>query len=328
MIAQSAQSRTTGLTTYSRRPRSLIGNISAVLLQPVVFFRSLPTSRHWLWVGLLMLIIIGFSTVHQPTLDETIPSGEAPAIELPPDASISGGVSGIESGFIASDNPGAGSSATPAPDVSKTVMTALLAATGMLVAWFIQALVLSEVSLINGTRPSLGLNLQIAIWASVPLALMLVIQQLYFAAGGTPGMMGISLMLERWAAFQTFPAFSQTVLMTLASNFTLFWLWNLGLLYIGGRIALGGKRTAVTLVVVVWVIIGALGPALSSIGKPAPVVEDTESITMPEGTEQVSPDLQVEPSMTTPDKSALESGSEISAPPAVQVRPITRGTGG
>ncbi len=299
-----------------------------MLLQPVVFFRSLPASRHWLWIGLLMLVITGFSAVHQPALPEAIPPGDAPAIALPPDAGVPGGASGIEGGFVAPNSPGMGQSAAPAPDVSKTVMTALLAATGVLVAWFIQALVLSEVSLINGSRPSLGLNLQIAIWASVPLALMLVIQQLYFAAGGTPGMMGISLVLERWAAFQTLPAFSQAVITTLASNFTLFWLWSLGLLYVGGRIALGGKRTAVTLVVVVWVIIGALGPALSSIGKPAPVVENPEAITMPDGTEQVSPDLQVEPSMTTPSKSALESGSEISAPPAVQVRPIIRGTGG
>lgn len=317
------------MMTYSRRPRSMIGNVSAVLLQPVVFFRSLPVSRHWLWVGLLMLIITGFSAVHQPALEEdTIPPGEAPAIVLPPDASISGGMSGIEGGFVASNSPGMGQSATPAPDVSKTVMTALLAATGVLITWFIQALVLSEISLINGTRPSFGLNLQIAIWASVPLALMLVIQQLYFAAGGKPGMMGFSLVLERWAAFRTLPAFSQAVLTTLASNFTLFWLWNLGLLYIGGRVALGGKRAAVTLVIVAWVLIGALVPALSSIDKPAPTAEDVQSVTMPESTEEATPDLQVEPPMTTPDKPASESESEASAPAAVEIRPIIRGGGG
>ena len=311
--------------TYSRRPRSLLGNISAVLLQPVVFFRTVPASRHWLWIGLLMLIITGFSAVNQPTsATDTIAPGEAPAIALPPDANVPGDLSSIGGGFVAPNSPGTGPTAASAPDVSKTVMTALLAATGMLVAWFIQALVLSEVSLINGTRPSLGLNLQIAIWASVPLALMLVIQQLYYAAGGTPGMLGISLVLERWSAFKTLPAFSQTVLTTLTSNFTLFWLWNLALLYVGGRIALSGKRSAVTLVIVAWVIIGALVPALGDIGKPAPVAEDTGAVIMPEGTEQLSPDLQGAPSLTAPDGSE----SEISAPPAVQVRPLTRGSGG
>lgn len=318
------------MVTYSRRPRSLVGNISAVLLQPVVFFQAVPAARQWLWVGLLIMAITGFSAVNQPAPADEIPPGEAPAIVLPPDAAISGGggFSGIEGGFIAPNDPSLGQgSAAPAPDVSKTVMTALLAATGVLVAWFIQAFVLSEVSLINGIRPSFGLNLQIAIWASVPLALMLVIQQVYFAAGGKAGMLGLSLVLERWAAFKTLPPFSQTVLMTLATNFTLFWLWNLGLLYIGGRIALNGKRTAVLLVVVAWVLISVLVPAMTSIGKPAPVIEDAETTTIPEGMEQLSPDFQIEP-MTTPDESASESESEASAPPAIQVRHIIKGTGG
>jgi hypothetical protein len=305
----------------------MIGNVTAVLLQPVVFFRSLPASRHWIWVGLLMLIVTGFSAVNQPALEDAIPPGEAPAIELPPGAMSPGGGSmgGIDGGFIAPNDPSLAQTGAPAPDVSKTVMTALLAATGVLVAWFIQALVLSEVTLINGTRPGFGLNLQIAIWASVPLALMLVIQQLYFAAGGKPGMMGISLVLERWAGFQTLPAFSQTVLTTVASNFTLFWLWNLGLLYIGGRIALSGKRAAVTLVVVAWVLISVLVPALTSIGKPAPAAEDAETITMPGNFEQITPgNMEVIPSDIKPQ----DTESESSAPGPNQVRPIIRGMGG
>ncbi|MEO8396803.1 MAG: YIP1 family protein, partial [Chloroflexota bacterium] len=300
-----APARTDGVMTYNRRPRSLWGNLSSVLLQPISFFRSFPTTRQWVWVALLILIAFGFSAVHQPTASDGAqttdisvqpidPSGggSAPGVISGGGAVIGGGGDG---GFIQPSDPGAPTDSASAPDVSKTVMSALLAAGGVLLGWLIQAFALCEVPMINGKRPSLGRNLQIAVWASVPLALMLVIQQIYFAIGGTPGQVGLSLLLERWQGFASLPTFSQSFLTTLATNFTLFWLWNLLLVYLGGRYVLTGKRAAVALVVVMWVIVGALLPTLASPPKSEIALPPELSLSAPNGTEEVMPEMATPP---------------------------------
>lgn len=260
------QSRSTGMVTYNRRQRGLIANVSSALLQPVAFYRSFPLSRQWMWVAAFILVITGFSAVHQPDVSDANTGGDVNSVSMPPmDMQGGGGVAlGPEGGFVLPPDAGGPAGTDTAPNVSRTAMTALLAAAGVLLAWLIQAFLLCEVSLINGVRPSMGRNLQIAIWASVPLALMLVIQQVYFAIGGSPGQMGLSLLLEKWAGFQTLPTFSQNVLTILTTNFTLFWLWNLALLYLGGRYLLNGRRTAVMLVIVAWIIISTFVPALTS----------------------------------------------------------------
>jgi hypothetical protein len=298
--------RATGMVTYNRRPRSLWSNLTSVLMQPVVFYRAFPASRQWLSVAAVILALYGFSSVNQPTLGDSAP----PPVEVAPVFSESSGVPpGIEGGsggFIPPTDVGIPTETAPAPNVSRTVMTALLAAGGVVLAWFIQALILSEVSLINGVRPNFGRNLQIAVWATVPLGLMLLIQQIYFAAGGEAGQMGLSLLLERWAGFTTLPAFSRAVLMTLATNFTLFWLWSLVLLYLGGRYVLNGRRAAVLLVVVVWVIISVLLPAFTS-----PTLT-SEDLVIPEQLEDQQ--FGADRDMMQPDGSVMPGDSESISP--------------
>jgi hypothetical protein len=204
------------MVTYQRRPRSLWSNLTSVLLQPAVFFSAFPATRQWLWVAVIVLVLTGFSAVHQPSAASSTPSAEVPQMVSPMD---SGMPTGPDAGFIPPNMGGAPTAAAPAPDVRGTVMTALLAAGGMILAWFIQALLLCEVSLINGRRPSFGVNMQVAIWASVPLALMLLIQQIYFAVGGDAGQMGLSLLLERWAGFQTLPELTHTEVNNEETNF-------------------------------------------------------------------------------------------------------------
>ena len=292
-----ARTRTDGMVTYNRRPRSLWGNLSSVLFQPVSFFQSFPTTRQWLWVALLILIVFGFSAVHQPDMTDTTSQGGdfsaqpiLPSGDLSDNSGISGGGGG-DTGFIQPIDPGIPGDGAPAPDVSNTVMSALLAGGGILLAWLIQAFVLCEVPMINGKRPSLGRNLQIAVWASVPLALMLVIQQIYFAIGGTPGQVGLSLLLQRWSGFASLPTFSQSFLTTLTANFTLFWLWNLLLFYLGSRHVLNGKRAAVALALVMWVIVGTLLPTLSASPKSESTLPPELSLTVPNNTEEVMPEM-------------------------------------
>lgn len=297
--------RATGMVTYNRRPRSLWGNITSALLQPIVFYRAFPASRQWMWVAAIILLLYGFSAVNQPAADQA--SAQNVEVAPPVFSDSGGGMSiqpGIEGGFIPPPDVGVPTEPPQTPNVSRTVMTALLAAGGVVLAWCIQALILSEVSLINGVRPSFGRNLQIAVWATVPLGLMLLIQQIYFAAGGEAGQMGLSLLLERWAGFATLPAFSRAVLTILATNFTLFWLWSLVLLYLGGRYVLNGKRTAVLLVVVIWVIISVLVPSLTSPTLTSGDAVVPEQLDMPsemmppDDTESMLPSETLEPGAT------------------------------
>src|SRR4051794_35563561 len=146
------RTRTDGVMTYNRRPRSLWGNFTSVLLQPVSFFRSFPATRQWIWVALLILIAFGFSAIHQPTATDTsAPPTDLSAQQISPDGAIGkpgiisggGGGGGGDGGFIQPTDPGIPTDGGPlAPDVSKTVMAALLAAGGVLLGWLIQAVVL------------------------------------------------------------------------------------------------------------------------------------------------------------------------------------------
>src|SRR5215212_3619205 len=94
--------RATEMVTYNRRPRSLWGNLTSALMQPVVFYRAFPASRQWLSVAAVILALYGFSAVNQPTAG----GSTTPAIEAPPSVisdGKGGGVSvrpGIEGGFI------------------------------------------------------------------------------------------------------------------------------------------------------------------------------------------------------------------------------------
>lgn len=258
------------------RPRGLVGQISLVLLEPGAFFRALPfveNSRQWVWAALLILALVGISAVRQ----DALLNGDTGV--TPIDSGIfpggDGGGGGIGRpvgpGVVIPSDPFGGGEAPPVPaeptvsstDVSATWTTALLAASSVILGWFILALLLCEVSLFNGVAPSLGRNVQIAIWTSVPFGLMAALQLLYYAAGGTVGEPGISGLLARWDGYAALPAFTKSLLLSLTSRLTLFWLWSLVLLYIAGRMALRGKAWAVLIVVVVWVIVVVVVPVLT-----------------------------------------------------------------
>lgn len=270
------------------RSRSLISQITTVLLQPVYFFRTLPSTSQWVWVALLILALVGFSAVRQPQ-PEAIDTGFT--VEMPPVGGDPGGVI-MPGGMmqIAPDGgvplpPGGGETAAPTQDVTKTTMTALLAAGSIVLTWIVQAIILSEVSLLNGKAPQIGRNLQIAVWASVPLGLMAAFQLLYYAAGGQGGAMGLSLLLEDWTWYQAQSDLTKAVIYSLASRTTLFWLWSLVLLYLGARHGLRGHSIAAQIAVIAVVVIVVLVPVLTgAIEAPKPEAEATgQTIPIQEG---------------------------------------------
>lgn len=214
------------------RTRGFRAQISTLIFQPITFFRDLATAepnRQWFVAGFLVLALTGFAAVQRKSMQPVVD----PFAVAPP---------------AAADN----------------WTTALVAGSVIVISWLVQALLLCEVSLLNGKMPRFGLNLRIAIWSSLPLGLMALLQLIYYAAGGLAGEPGISGVLITQPFYMEQPAFGQALLLSLASQLTFFWLWNLALLYIGGRHALNGKRIAALLVIVAWVLLLILIPTIAN----------------------------------------------------------------
>ncbi len=243
----------------SARRRGLWQQIGAVLLSPAAFFRTLPPlgeSRQWLWVALLLLLLVGVSAVQQQNSRQAATEsglvvsqpGQVPAAGNPASVFGAGGVSG--------ELPG------DAP-VSARWTAALIAASGLIVTWLLQALVLGEASLLAGSAPSFSQNLHIVIWASAPLGLMAALQIVYVLAGGTIGQPGLSGLVGVLPGYAAWPVLLQAVLEALAARLTLFWLWGLALTYLGLRHALGLPRWSTVLAVSLWAGLVILAPVVA-----------------------------------------------------------------
>lgn len=303
------------------RPRGVMSQVMTVALQPTYFFRSLPNvsdTRQWFWVAALILILVGLSAVRQESLQSAggantvIPpviDSPSPGIERPGDSGFPGGPFPGDTGGVPLPNV-----PTTPTDITSTWTTALISSSHIILGWFILAVLLSEVPLFNGVSPSLGQNLQIAIWTSVPVGVMAGLQLVYFAAGGVPREAGLMGLLNYWEGYQQLPTFVQSLLMSLTSRLTIFWLWTLVLLYIGARNALRGKRWAAWLVIVMWVAVLVVVPVLTgAIAAPEQASSNLEPNIIDQLPEQreipqelVLPD--VEGSQTTPE-ATLETGS-------------------
>lgn len=272
------------------RTRGLISQISAVLLQPVYFFRTMPTmgeTRQWLWIAILILGILGMSAVRQQQAAPVDTSGGGDLGGL--DMGMGGDFGGMPGDFGGLDMgmggdfggmptiPGGGGGTSTEPSVNDTLTTAIVTASGMVLGWLILTVLLSEVTLFKGQSPKLGQNFQIAIWASLPLALMAIAQLLYAAAGGVMGRAGISGLVLDWAGFAEQSEFVQLLLLSLTSVLTLFWLWQLMLIYYGARHALNGRRWTSVLVVVLWIAVSVVIPVATGaikLPEPAPAGDD------------------------------------------------------
>lgn len=273
--------------TRPRRQRSLTSQVSMTLLHPAAFFTSIPAldqTRQWLWIAAVILIVIGLSAVQRSSLMPAESTTFSPPVtdDFPtaPDTGFdpTGEFGGLPPDFDIPVRPtnGTATSATP----TENLTTALLAASGMIVTWLVQTVLLAEVSLFNGYHPRFGRNFQIAIWASLPLALMAGLQLVYFGSTGTaPGQPGLAGLLLDAPALANWPAFLQAIALSLAAQLTIFWLWSLLLVYFGARFTLNGTRWASTLVILMWVIILALAPVLFELlltGTVVPVVLPAE----------------------------------------------------
>ncbi|MEO8611519.1 MAG: YIP1 family protein [Chloroflexota bacterium] len=287
--------------TQRTRPRGLWGQVWLSVLQPAYFFRTLPLledTRTWLWAAVLILALTGISAVRQDALLKG--NTGAPVVDFgnpAPSGDTSGGrISKGGFAVVPIDGGGGGGGDTPidtgippnlptdglgsTTNITTTWTTALLAATTVIIGWFVLTVILSEVTLFNGRAPSMGQNFQIAVWASIPFALMAGLQLIYYAAGGKVGGAGLSGLLSEWGGYDTLPAFWRNVVLSLTSRLTLFWVWSLILIYIGARNTLHGKRWASVLVVMVWATLLVVVPVVTGAVK-APEIVNLDAQNLP-----------------------------------------------
>lgn len=243
------------------RQRGLAGQINTLLLQPATFYRTLPPmdlTRQWLWIGMLVLLLIGYSAVRQSENGNSLTG--TPSIPPVTDFGDDGGFFGAPPPDAQIPPTGDGGSGE---DTSSTWTTFLLAATGVILVWLGQTVLLVEVSLFNGRPPTLGKNFQVAVWASMPLGLMALLQIVYMLTDGMVGEPGVSGLLVESDFYAGQPEFARSLMLALASVLTLPWLWSLALIYFGARHALNGKWWSSLLVVAVWVVVMMVIPVIS-----------------------------------------------------------------
>lgn len=224
---------------YTRRKaKGLFAEIQQLVLHPVAFFEALPEqgdSRTWLMVAFLILVLIGYSAIQQAAL-------------LPEDFSQTTG------------NP-----------VQQQVVTGLMAASRLIIAWLAQAILLLPIALFSKKSPRFALNLHIAIWSSLPFAILAIIQLAYLWAGGPIGGSGIAPALSSVLPYDMLTSNLGILLINFAEHFTLFGIWNLILLYLGGRYSLQGNGVLVFGLLLLWLIVLLLVPTMIDIAStPAP----------------------------------------------------------
>lgn len=183
------------------------------------------------------------------------------------------------------------------PETTQDQWTAVLLTLAQVLAmWFGVAVVLMLVSLFQGKRPRFGHNLQLAIWASVPLGVMAVLQIIYVASGGVINSRGIARVISTTEAYTSWSPMVQQLALSLAMHTHLFTVWHLVLLFIGARQSLGGRRVIIGLVLLVWVLVAVVVPMpLGLVQPPADPVTVDMGGDFPPGGEPFLPDGGGEP---------------------------------
>ena len=222
--------------------RGIHNDLIAVILHPISFFKVLRRRQnsHTFLVAVLVLIsMVVFSLQMTPSTSTT---DTASGFDAPIDS------------FPIDPIPSDPNSLTTNDDSTVMWVTALTTISIQAMSWSALTLWLALVTMFNSHKPRLGKNLEIIIWASVPIALMAILQTVFIFAGGTISSAGFSGFLDEWTRFAEYSIFLQSWLYALASQITIFWLWHLGLLYVGARYVLGGKRSIVLFTIISWII--------------------------------------------------------------------------
>lgn len=266
------------------RPRGFLQQVTAALLQPGYFFRTLFAGEHlargWLGAAILILVLVGIAAAPGQASTSTTPETVSGGVGAPPGILEGGGGPGGPSGLPV-DGGGAPVSGPSASEVADAWTTSLLAASGFIVGWVAVSVLLVMAPLFNGQPADYARALQVAVWASLPFVVMALLRLIFSAAGGVPGKVGISGLLDDWAGYTALPVFLQGLLLSLTEHLTLFWLWNLFLIGLGARLALGGRRWVAVTIVLLWAVLVVVTPVALGITR-APEPEQPAAIGQPD----------------------------------------------
>ncbi len=258
-MATQARSLSMPLATPNQSSGGILTQVTRLFFQPSAFFRAMPGGHQWVLAALLVLVVTGYTATTQ-TQSTSSSTSSTTAQTTTFDLSL------LESSASQTDTSATAAQQTQTDTTTvssdTTLMNALIAASGVLVMWFGQTIALSLVSMFRGYAPRVGKSFQIAVWASLPLALMLALRYVHYSTGGEGGSLGLSLLLENWSGYSVLTEYGQRIVTLFLTNLTLFWLWDVVLLYLGARYALGGRRFMVFVVVVLWIVASTLIPAL------------------------------------------------------------------
>lgn len=215
--------------------------LSLICVQPRKFFRIMDKtpSKYGILTAILILILLSFSAIQQADLSMNYQESTWEEDYLPEDEMLS------------TEFPGT-------HDPTQSWMTGFSAFGKQAIFWIVLAIVLSEVSLFNGKAPRFGQNLQIAVWSSLPFAIMAALQILFVMGGGIITEPGFAGFLDEWQNYHDLAPYLQSAVYALAAQFTFFTLWNFVLLYKASRETLRGKRIVVGFVLISWFLIRTL----------------------------------------------------------------------
>ncbi len=268
--------------------RGLIAQISTALFQPITFFETLAPmrqTRQWLWIGFIILALVGVSAVQQASSQATPDTAEIPT-NIPPVGDPFGG-GDLGGGFDFGTPPPVDNTGGTSTDSTQTVnnwTVALIEATRLIVIWGALSMMLIVVPMFKGKPPQIGENIQVAIYASLPLGVMAALQLIFMAAGGQIGAAGLSGLVDEMPMYQTADPFLRSLILSGASQTTLFMLWSLMMIYFGGRFLLRGHRITVLLVIIAWVALLIITPVVTGA-----IRADSADITAP--TDDPMPDM-------------------------------------
>ncbi|MCC6805427.1 MAG: IPT/TIG domain-containing protein, partial [Anaerolineae bacterium] len=185
-MATQAKSLSMPLVTPQSSSGNIITQVLRLIFQPVTFFRAMPGGNQWVLAALLVLVVTGYTATTQvqssaSSASDTAAQSAGFDLSLFDESATQSDAASATQETQQTQQPQ--QTVTDTTDSSDTssdtiLMNALIAASGMLVIWVGQTALLSLVSMFRGFAPQVGKSLQIAVWASLPLALMLGLRYL------------------------------------------------------------------------------------------------------------------------------------------------------
>jgi hypothetical protein len=276
-------------TPHPKLPNGVWGQIRTLLFHPETFFKALSTSASaWIFIAIVLMLLTGVSEVQrQQRLSGASTDGSSIDFGMPP----------TDTGFPVTDpsspempgggvplpptDAGGGGGPTTGTPITPQLEQILGAGGSILGMWLLLTPLLAIVPFFNRTPPRWSRALKVAIWASVPLGLMALLQLVYYSAGGKAGEPGLVGIVDELPFYASLSAVQKSLVLSAASKVTLFHGWTLALMYLGARHTLRGKSAVAAVVIAVWLMLMVFLPVATGAYK---IEEELPAIqTLPDG---------------------------------------------